>query len=277
MRPPAPLREPVIRARALAGIRHVVPDFLIIGIRKGGTSSLHRYLRHHPYVRGPAKKEPRFFHAHWERGLLYYRTFFPLASEQRRFTAAHGRPFVTFEATPSYLYWPEVPERASRVMPHGRFVALLRNPIDRAFSDHHAMTQDGREHRSFADAIDDELRLHANGFRPRPVPLDPDGAHRKLLAFGCYAEALERWWRHVPEERLLVLVSEDFFADEVGVVRQVVDFLGLPPLEGYDHTPANQGAYEDRIDPALRSRMQEFFEPHNQRLYELLGRDLGWR
>lgn len=273
---PARLRDPVIRAKALTG-RHLLPDFMIIGIRKGGTSSLHRYLRQHPFVRGPVRKEPRFFHRDWERGLLYYRSYFPRAAERRAFAAEHGRPFSVFEATPVYLYWPEVPERVATTLPDGRFVAILRNPIDRAFSDYHDMAKKGREPRSFANAVDHELGLHADGFVARPATLDPDGARNKLLAFGLYADALERWWRHVPRERLLVLLSEDLFGDEPGTVRRVTDFVGLPPHDGYDFSPANRGGYTDRVDPDLRARMRAFFEPHNQRLYELLGRDLGWR
>ena len=271
------LREAAIRARSVTGIRHVLPDFLIIGIRKGGTTSLHRYLRQHPQARGPTRKEPRFFYMHWARGLAYYRTFFPLAAE-RRLSEREGRPFLVFESTPNYLYWPEVPERVAQVLPDVRCVALLRNPIDRAFSDHQAFLRTGRDTRSFDEAVATELAQHQRGDRvTRPYEHGDLGSKDRLLAFGLYADALERWWSHVPPERLLVLISEEFFADERATVQRVTEFVGLPPHDGYDITAGNQGGYVARPSPATRERLQEFYAPYNQRLYSLLGRDLGWR
>ena len=277
MRVTGALREGAIRARGVEGVRHTLPDFIVIGVRQGGTSSLNHYLRQHPLVRGSARKELRFFHAHWDRGLLWYRRFFPRTSEQRQ-AAREGRPFQAFEATPSYLYWPEVPERIARTLPDGRFVALLRDPVKRAYSDHQAMTRAGREHRPFDEAVTAELDAHESGaFRVKPVPEDEDGPSRgKLLAFGMYADALERWWRHVPPERLLVLISEEFFADEPATVRRITDFLDLPPHDGYDFAPRNQGGYVQTMTPATRDRLRAFFAPHNERLANLLGRDLGW-
>jgi hypothetical protein len=265
--------------RGLEGVRHVLPDFLIIGIRKGGTTSLHRYLRQHPLVRAPnRRKEARYFDAHWGHGRLWYRTFFPLAKEQRRHVAEVGRPFLSFESTPNYLYWPEVPERVARVLPDAKFVAVLRNPIDRAFSDYQSLVATGREHRTFDEVVRAELAEHESGrYRPVPHQKTQQGSMGHLLAFGLYADALERWWRHVDPARLLVLVSEDLFADEAATVRRVTDFLDLPPFPGHDFDARNLGGYEEGVDLATRERLRSFYAPHNERLYGLLGRDLGWR
>ncbi len=89
-------------------------------------------------------------------------------------------------------------------------------------------------------------------------------------------DQLMAWRRFFPEEQLLVLMSEDLFADPAAVVERTLDFLGVPgwePKERYGRL--NEGRYAE-MDPALRERLIEYFRPHNERLYEYLGTDLGW-
>ncbi len=275
-------REVAVGLASVGGLRHPYPDFLVIGARKGGTSSLHRYLVQHPLVRPAARKEPRYFSSHWHRGPLWYRSLFPTTSELRAAQRHLGRRPLAFEATPDYLAGPEVPARVARRLPRARFVALVRDPVDRAWSDYQAHLRAGRERRRFGEVVAAELEAlgpgEGTGDSIGPGEGTGPGPGRpRVVALGLYADQLARWDACVGSDRLLVLCSEDLFVDPAATLGRVTDFLGLPPHEGVDLTPRNRGGYEDGPDLDSLERLRSFFAPPNRVLYERLGRDLGWQ
>jgi hypothetical protein len=100
------------------------------------------------------------------------------------------------------------------------------------------------------------------------------------VAKSIYVDQLLRWSKFFPKEQMLVLKSEDFFEHPQETLRRVFGFLDLPNWERESSQIApkqrNKGRYDEKMDPATRRRLEEYFEPHNQRLYDYLGRDLGW-
>lgn len=239
-------REARLWPRRALGERLALPSFLIVGARKGGTTSLFEYLVEHPEVRPPLWKAVRFFDRNWERGLGWYRASFPVRQP--------GERFVTGESTASYLDHPLAPERIARTLPEARLVALLRNPIDRAVSDYaHEVRQGGET-------------------RPMEQVLSPRNGDEAYLTRGLYAEQLRRYLAHVPRERLLVLRSERFFDDPAAGYARTLQFLGLSPFDDVEMTPRNVGGYarDGRFD---RDALAAYFRPHNEALSELLGED----
>ena len=95
------------------------------------------------------------------------------------------------------------------------------------------------------------------------------------MSRGVYVDPLTRWRERFPAERLLVLRSEDLYLDPRETLAEVNSFLGLPEWEPNHFKPYNQKPYSE-IDPKTRQKLLDYFEPHNRRLYEYLGRDLGW-
>jgi hypothetical protein len=154
----------------------------------------------------------------------------------------------------------------------------LRNPIDRAFSHHNYERSLDFEDLSFEEAVameperleGEEERLVAD---PRYQSFSHQ--HHSYLARGRYDEQLRRWFAHVDRTRFLVLRAEDLFSDPEATVLQTQEFLGLDPDPPHDLSPRNALAYAP-IGDQMRVRLRGYFEPSNQRLYELLGRDLGW-
>ena len=120
-----------------------LPDFLVIGAQKAGTTALYAYLRWHPGITGPSWKEVSFFDRHWWRGEFWYRGQFPLRSGQR----------LVGEASPSYLFHPLAPERVRSLVPEAKLIALVRDPVDRAYSHYQHEVALGREPLSFEDAL----------------------------------------------------------------------------------------------------------------------------
>jgi Sulfotransferase domain len=242
-----------------------LPDFVIIGGKKCGTTYLYDLLGRHPLVQRAASKELHFFDALFEEGAEWYRQCFPAPRWE------DGRRTVTGEASP-YMAHRHAPERMAQVVPQARLIALLRDPVERAYSDYQMVARKDREHKTFEETIGLENPAE-EGDR---VVLDKDSEY---LARGVYVDHLLRWREFFPREQLLVLKSEDFFENPHETVKSVLDFLGLPEWEPVDEEleggKRNEGRYEE-MNPATRRRLEEYFEPYNKRLYEFLGKDFGW-
>lgn len=246
--------------RATAPLR-ALPDFLIIGAMKAGTTSLYRYLGEHPRVRRATLKEIHYFDKEYARGEGWYRAFFPVRSRLR----AGG--LLTGEATPSYLPCPPAPERTHRLVPDARLIALVRDPTTRAWSHYNHNARRGREPRSFEEVMEGELRAWETGGELR---------WRSYLKRGLYAEHLEAWERFFSRDRILVLKSEELFTAPEQPYAETLRFLGLP-----DHRPSRFTRHNFHGDageaPAgIAARLASFYAPFNERLYARLGRDLGW-
>jgi hypothetical protein len=264
-------------ARLTRGGR-ILPDFLIIGTQRGGTTSLYKYLVQHPSLAHALTKELRFFDLHYDRGIDWYRSRFPTKRHREQTRRRRGIDMVVGEASPDYMFHPHVPTRVSAVLPDVRLIVLLRNPVDRAYSHYWHQAKRGHEDLSFEEAVDrEEERLAGELDRmladPRYVSYERH--HHSYLARGLYAKQLATWFERFPREQLLIERSEDFFADPGSVFHRVQDFLGLPAwdLEGYDTFNAFT---EGSLDPSTRARLVEHFRGPNHELRRLVGRDFDW-
>lgn len=259
--------------RATAPLR-MLPGALLIGAQKAGTTSLFRYLARHPRVRPAFPKEPDFFDKHHHRGVLWYRSHFPL-----RRPAAEGGAHVAIEASTGTICHPLAPERVQRLLPDVRLVALLRDPADRAWSHYHHTVRLGREGEDFERAIrleEARLRDFRRRFARDPSHYDKAFNHYTYLSRGHYARQLRPWLERFGRERLLVLTTEGLRRDPRGTVRRVLRFLGLEP-EALPEGPFqvhNRGT--NKVGPmpaATRALLTEHYRPHRRELRELLGHD----
>jgi hypothetical protein len=273
----------------------VLPDFVIIGAAKSGTSTLWAWLTGHPHVVGATRKEVEYFSFRYNRGADWYRHHFPLESERARFAAENGRPHLTGEASPFYLPHPLAPARMADLIPRAKVIVTMRDPVDRAYSAYQMWRRWGSETASFMTvaALEDEQldggatrALHQGVGRWENIDPENDGAPgtpligsvhigRMYLMGGRYAEQLERWFQHYPREQFHFVTIEELASDPSGAFERLQAFLELP-----DHRPARlEAEYVGKYDPLPaedRARLREYFRPHNERLYELLGRDFGW-
>jgi hypothetical protein len=255
-----------------------LPGFLILGAQKAGTTALYAYLRRHPAVMGPSWKEVSFFDRHFVRGPTWYRGQFPNSVRVELLRRRLGVEPLSGEATPSYLFHPLAPERVAALLPGVRLIALLRNPIDRTYSGYQHEVALRRERLSFEEALEREESRTAG--EVEKLVADPRYFsyawwNYTYRARSLYAEQLERWFAVFPRERLLILQTEELGADPAAAYGRVLDFLGLPP-----HRLGSYPRIYDRdyapMRPETRKRLAEEFAEPNARLYELIGRDLGW-
>jgi hypothetical protein len=256
--------------RATTPLR-VLPDFLVIGVMKGGTTSFFNYLAQHPQINPPFRKEIKFFDIHYSQGLDWYRAHFPL-----RFKMKSG--MLTGEATPYYIFHPTAPERVAKVLPNVKLIALLRNPVDRAYSHYNHMVRVGREPLSFEEAIAREAeRLDGEAEK---IIADPRYStfkhlHYSYLARGRYIEQLEKWFALFPRRQILILPSEELYTSPATAYRQAVEFLGLSAWEPDDFSVYKQGVYE-QMPYAVRQHLVDYYRPYNQRLYDCLNMTFDW-
>jgi len=251
----------------------VLPDFVVIGAQKAGTSSLYGQLAAHPCVVPAIRKEVHFFDRP-PAPLSHYRAWFPPRATLDAVAARTG-PAITGEATPFYMVHPFVPERLRTAVPEVRLIAVLRDPVARAVSGYHHAVRMGDEDRPIEVALDPanaEAAPAAAGaawYDSAQCPV----RRRGYLVRGRYAEQLDRWLAHFPREQLLVLDSDALRGGRVPAT--VLEFLRLPDAGPPAVEDRNVGAYPP-APPVVEATLREYFRPHNARLTSLLGIELPW-
>lgn len=271
-----------------------LPDFVIVGAMKAGTTSLAAWLRAHPQVFVPGEKELHFFDTFWDRGVDWYRSLFAGAPDGA----------VVGEATPNYMVVDHWVDRMASVLPDARLIAVLRHPVDRAWSHYRHSVTRGDEQRPFARAIEDERAGDTDHW-----------TNKGTLARGRYLEQLRGLMRHYDRARIHVGLFDELKEQPATFFASVCRFLGVdevvPSVVGevfdpYDTDPAIQrlaqpserpapawkrGAAkvlaplrrrervdegpEERMTTEVRSALIEYFRPYNEELARWLGRDLS--
>ncbi|GIU85366.1 MAG: deacetylase sulfotransferase [Acidimicrobiales bacterium] len=231
-----------------------LPDFLIIGAMKSGTSALYASLSTHPKMVPTRRKELHFFDSRPDRAFGEYRVEFPTVVERLWKTGSLGTR--TGEATPAYMYFPWVPELVRRHLPDVALVAVLRDPVARAFSHYHHSVRKGHETLSFEEALEAEDDRLAGP--PDPAVPSSIDLHRRYSYFarGCYARQLERWNEHFPREQLLVVFHQDLVEDWEGTLRRIQDHVGLggDPVPRIQTRPGGYPPMKPETEVELRRR-----------------------
>jgi len=247
------------------------PDFIIIGAQKCGTSTMFSSLRKHPDIFLPRKKELHFFDEKYDKGIGRYLRYF----NRKKIPPT---PFCSGEASPFYVFHPLTASRIFQHFPDIKLILLLRNPINRAYSHYHHQRRKGRIAISFENAIylePDILKNRKEAYFEDENNSDLIYRRFSFLARSRYAEQLAVWYQYFSKEQILIIKSEDYFLNPPVTFQQVFDFLGLSPFEivlKQEHEPSNYPP----MKPETRLQLQEYFEPFNQQLYELVGRNFEW-
>jgi hypothetical protein len=262
--------------RMLTASRRALPDFLIVGEAKCGTTSLYDDLVKHPSVLEAAVKEVHFFDIRYDRGLDWYRAQFPF---EGRLRSRDGRRRQTGEASPYYMYHPHAPARIKQTLPDVKLIVMLRNPIERAYSQYqHEVRQRREPLRTFEEAVAQEperLRGQVERMLADQRYNSVEHRRRSYVTRGIYVDQLQRLLRVFDRQQVLILKSEDYFAGAETTVQQAIQFLALPAWDPGVFARKNVGTYSP-IDAQIRQRLVEYYRPHNARLYDFLGVDFGW-
>jgi hypothetical protein len=260
---------PTLWRRATQEFRQL-PGVVIVGAQKAGTTQLHAYLMKHPRLFGAWKKEVDYFSKHSNRSIKWYRSQFPL---RRRIESVGG---LAVDASPSYLPAPAALLKMHDVLPEAQIIAVLRDPVARAFSHYQHYKTRGLESRTFEQAVDEELR-QPDACPEFGVSLRADSP--PMLGYvgrGYYALQLELLLTLYPRNRVLILDSAALFSDTNAACQRVFEFLGIEQFEIAPTKIYNRGYYKDQIDPAVAERLRQHYKPHDERLSELVGLPFCW-
>jgi hypothetical protein len=264
--------------RVMTARMRLLPDFLIIGAQRCGTTSLQRYLIQHPCVAPSFRKEVHFFDRNLKKGVTWYRAHFPSVPYKYFVTNVLRRRFLTGEASAAYLFYPHAPRKIFETVPRVRLIVLLRNPVDRAYSHYQHEVSLKYESLSFDEAIEQEQERLCGEREKMLADQSYDSykyRHYSYLSRGAYAEQLSNWIKLFSTDQMLILRSEDFFAEPARVFHQVLRFLELPACELAEYKQYNAREYSS-MNAATRRRLIDYFEPHNRRLRELVGQNFPW-
>ncbi|CAN5285170.1 hypothetical protein BH20ACT24_BH20ACT24_16590 [soil metagenome] len=258
----------------------LMPDFLIIGAQRSGTTSLYRYLAQHSQVVPTLlSKGVHYFDTNHGRGLAWYRGHFPSVPYRAYARIRRGTTVLTGEGSPYYLFHPHAPGRVAQALPSAKLIVMVREPASRAYSHYQHEVSGGFEALpTFEEAIEAEpARLRGEVERMMAEPLHVSFAHQhhSYLARGFYLEQLEAWTSLFAREQILVLESGRFFSEPERWYGRTLDFLGLPhqPLRRY--RAYNAHAYPPMAS-TTRARLRALYREGNERLYHFLGEDFGW-
>jgi len=253
-----------------------LPDFIIIGAQKSGTSSLYACLGQHPELVPSYRKEVHFFDGGLDptvdtfaRGPEWYRSHFPSRSN----VSAHAK---TFEASPLYIFNPLAARRLFDLIPEVKIIAVLRNPTERAISHYFHSIRNGDEQLPLNEALKQEEQ------RLQSVIANADYKNRTFIgqsykSRGMYKQQLERYLNHFPWQQILVLSSEEFFSEPDTTLRRVFEFVGVDAGFKVKHlTPRNVTPNRSKVDQDVYAYLNSYFLPHNKALYELLGKSYDW-
>jgi hypothetical protein len=276
-----------------------LPNFIICGTQKGGTTSLYNYFKEIPLIGMPLKKEIHFFDLNYEKGVEWYKKYFEVFQNKQY--------KLIGEATPSYMYFEEVPKRIFKVIPNTKLIFMLRDPIERAYSHYwHTLTR-GYENLSFEEAIEiEEKRISNNSSSAR--------LRYSYIDRGKYIVQLKRFWKYFPKEQMLILITEELKEKPDQIKKQISNFLDLDidisnqdwntmyykgqqphilglqkflgllpdtPICNYLRSTINHFNLKDgypSMNPDTKQKLIRYFEPYNKELENALGKKLtSWK
>lgn len=283
-------------------------DFLIIGAQKCGTTSLYHYLTQHPQIVSATRKEVHFFDLNYSLGLEWYKT---------QLGQGDCPDCLYGEASPYYIFHPQVPQRVYQLFPQVKLIVLLRNPVDRAISHYyHEFNRLKAENLSLEEAIacePERLKGELEKLDADPNYYSYNHQHYTYLSRGLYLEQLHRWMKLFPKEQFLILSSEEFWENPDRALTDVFEFLHLHPLKLETYPSYNTGNYsntsssqpdrmfkkirslwqhlsslssvnvrdrsqkKNALSPSLQYQLNQYFQEPNQKLFSFLQRDLNWK
>ena len=263
--------------RGIAGITassRVLPDFIIIGTARSGTTSLFYNICEHPCVIPAAYDEIGFFDSNYHLGLNWYRSMFPTKKHMEK-VKKNTEFAITGEDTPFYIWSPTVARRILKIIPNVKLIVLFRNPVDRAYSNYHLGVRAGSENLSFEDAIQFELDSLKNSEIESDDDVKKYTIPRSYIAKGFYADQLKIWLKLFKSEQLFITSTEDFESNTENILNKIYDFLEIPQINLKNLEKHKVASYPPMKDET-RKFLVDLYKTHNEELFEMISKEFDW-
>ena len=267
-----PYRFSLKRAyRIMTNQLRVLPDFVVIGSTKSGTTSLHYYLIQHPGI--ISERNVHFFEYMQTNSIEWYRAYFPTKAYK------NFKKLTVGEQTATYLFHPLIPKRIHTTIPNAKLIVVLRNPVDRAYSNYTHQVREGIEKRTFEEAIKSELKRIEICKNNSEYKINNDDFSNHVifsyLRHGIYVDFIKAWMEFFTKEQFLILPTYDLNNNRAKFLKQVFDYLNVQNFEIKDVERQNVGEYK-KLDKSMRKFLVNYYRPHNERLFKLLEKNFDW-
>jgi len=252
----------------------LLPNFIIVGAVRCGTTSLYYNICEHSCVLAAAYDEIGFFDSNYELGINWYKSMFPTKFKRKKIELKTGI-CITGEDTPFYFWDKKSIERIKKEIPKIKLIILLRNPIDRAYSNYHLGVRLGSESLSFEDSIKKEIEL-----LEKNNDIESDGIEkflrpRSYIAKGLYHNQIKNWFKIFSKDQILVLSTENLAKKPHQTLEQIFNFLDLPNEQIKNLQNRKVGNYQ-KMNEDTRQFLRKLFKPHNEKLFKFLEKKFEW-
>lgn len=262
----------------LRDIKKRHPQAFILGAGKCGTGTLRRFLASHPNIVVPSTEETWFYDNFYKKGESWHLSLMPTSSPDQ----------ITIENSPGYFHHHTAMSRIIKDNPHGLFIVILRDPIDRAIS--HYLHQ----------LLKPPLNLNqtALGFEASAIRDGKVNSRWHLIDYGIYSKVLKLWLKKIPLKRFYIIDGTSFAKNPLPSLQGIEEFLGIPPYfdesklmynktKGFyclrktegkpDCMPKTKGRDHPQLNLLVMDKLKAFYKPFNEELYKILGRRFNWK
>ena len=252
----------------------VLPDFIVIGAAKSGTTSLYHYLAQHPCIASSSYDELGYFDDNYHLGINWYKSFFPTKFTKNKIIKKYGK-FLTYDVTPGYFQNPWCIKRMCKTLPDVKLILVLRNPVDRTYSHYQSSTKRGMKTKiPFRDLLDRDLKTYEQ------IKNDDNEYLNFILNSyigpSIYVRLVKEWLRCFSLEQLLIFSTEELAKNPDEVFSRIFDFLNVKEQKINTKSRHNVEVYDTSLDSNLRQRLIDFFRPHNEELFNTINQRFDW-
>jgi len=254
----------------------LLPDFIVVGTSFCAKTLLYNNLEQHKFILNNLREESGYFLDTYHKGFDWYKSNFPTYYFRFFFELIYGKKPRIGETVnlPGYF----VPKRVSDILGKPKIIAILRNPVDRAYARYLEEIRNGNETKSFEEVLEKEYHLIKNKedkIIKSNSPLD----FRHLFLYrleGIYVEYLKQWNQYFPKGDILVIRTEDLFSNPIQTTNKCFEFLDLEPIKELKQTGEKYEKDASKLNEDTRKKLLEYFKPYNEKLYQFLNLDLEW-
>jgi hypothetical protein len=276
------IHKNVLSARLLSG---KIPDFVIAGVYRCGTTSLFVNLAKHPDIEMSPNasqqmmlgnmenpKESHFFNERWDHGVQWYQSLF------------NNNGKLQGEAASKYLFKKVYIQRMASVIPQAKIIVALRNPVTRAYS----------QYEFFKKSFPDTVRLFHTQFRQdkkkyirlvKSMDISFDETLRKeikkglkvgsgIIGKGLYGDMLLELFKHFPQNQILILMSEQMKKNMAATYKKIFDFLDVAQVKIDFQKDVHSSQYQNPMSRWAEATLKKIYRPYNESLFKLLGHDV---
>ena len=260
---------------AITGFIRVIPDFLVIGAKRCGTTSLYQHLPEHPCISKSPYDNMGFFNDNFHLGVNWYKSFFPTTFTRNKIKSKFG-DFLAFDVTTKYMEEESTANNVYQTKPNMKIIIILRNPVDRAYSQYHLSVRQTAERRSFEDVVEENMnRLNKESHEHYEIKPRFSAKEDNYLKKGLYALQLRYWLKIFPRENILIVSTEEFESNQQIIYNKIFEFLNISKFEVKNTKKMEKGNYPP-IKSETRNLLLDYFRPHNHELFELINMEFDW-